>query len=369
MNQRLLSLDVFRGLTVMMMILVNNPGDWGHIYWPLEHAEWNGCTPTDLVFPFFLFIVGTSVPYAYAGKTLTSETFRKVLIRALKLFGLGLFLSLFPKLDLSVVRIMGVLQRIAIVFFVCSILFMTTKKRTQIIAFCVLLIGYWLSLTVIPVPDAGVANLEAERNLGAYLDRLILGIPHLYKAVKVWDPEGLFSTLPAIGTGISGMLTGQWLQRKDKTEYEKITQMFVYGGTLMVIGWAWDAMGFPINKSLWTSSYTCWTSGLALAFLATFYWLIDVRGYKSFTTPFVVYGVNAITVFFLSGLIPRIFGLIKVTMPDGEEMKLQPWMYKTLIAPHFSEPKNASLAGAIILITIWLGILWAMYRKKVIVKV
>jgi predicted acyltransferase len=369
MNQRLLSLDVFRGLTVMMMILVNNPGDWGHIYWPLEHAEWNGCTPTDLVFPFFLFIVGTSVPYAYFGKTLTSETFKKVLIRALKLFGLGLFLSLFPRLDLSVVRIMGVLQRIAVVFFVCSILYMTTTKRTQIIAFCVLLIGYWLSLTVIPVPDAGVANLEAERNLGAYLDRLILGIPHLYKAVKVWDPEGLWSTLPAIGTGISGMLMGQGLQRKDKTEYEKITQMFIYGGALMVIAWVWDALGFPINKSLWTSSYTCWTSGLALAFLATFYWLIDVKGYKKFTTPFVVYGVNAITVFFLSGLIPRIFRMIKVTMPDGDKVGLQTWMYKTMIAPFFSEPKNASLAGAIVLITIWLGILWIMYRKKIIVKV
>jgi predicted acyltransferase len=369
MNKRLLSLDVFRGMTVALMILVNNPGDWGHIYAPLEHAEWNGCTPTDLVFPFFLFIVGVSISFAMQGKVADRATVTKILTRSLKLFGLGLFLSLFPKLDLSVVRIPGVLQRIAIVFFVCSLIFLTSKNRTQQIIFASLLIGYWVLMTFVPVPYFGPANLEPEFNLGAYFDRMILGTAHIYKAAKTWDPEGLLSTLPAIGTGLSGVLTGSWLQRKDKEIGEKLVYMYLYGCIAMALGWAWDAAGFPINKALWTSSYVLWTSGLALCFLASFYWLIDVKGYQRWTKPFVVYGVNAITVFFLTGLIPRILRMIKIKMPNGDEVNSQTWMYKNLIVSIFSNPYHASLVGALTVITIWLGILWVMYDKKMIVKV
>jgi predicted acyltransferase len=369
MNKRLLSLDVFRGMTVALMILVNNPGDWGHIYAPLDHAEWNGCTPTDLVFPFFLFIVGVSISFAFQGKVADRETVIKIFTRSAKLFGLGLFLSLFPRLDLSVVRIPGVLQRIAMVFLVCSLIFLTTKNRTQQIIFASLLIGYWVLMTFVPVPDFGPANLEPEFNLGAYFDRMILGTAHLYKAAKTWDPEGLLSTIPAIGTGLSGVLTGTWLQRKDKEVTEKLTYMYLYGCVLMVLGWAWDEAGFPINKALWTSSYVLWTSGLALCFLASFYWLIDVKGYQRWTKPFIVYGVNAITVFFLSGLIPRILRMIKIVSADGKEVNSQTWMYKNLIVPMFSNPYHASLAGALTVILIWLGILWAMYEKKMIVKV
>ena len=369
MNKRLLSLDVFRGLTVALMILVNNPGDWGHIYAPLDHAEWNGCTPTDLVFPFFLFIVGVSISFAFQGKLADSKTVIKIFTRSLKLFSLGLFLSLFPKFDISVVRIPGVLQRIAMVFLVCSLLFLFTKNRTQQIIFAFILIGYWILMTFIPIPDFGPANFEPEFNLGAYFDRLILGTAHLYKVAKTWDPEGLLSTIPSIATGLSGVLTGTWLQRKDKEVTEKIIYMYLLGCLCMALGWAWDATGFPINKSLWTSSYVLWTSGLALCFLASFYWLIDVKGYQRWTKPFVVYGVNAITVFFLSGLIPRILRMIKIANAKGEEVNSQTWMYKNWIASVFSNPYHASLVGAFTVIIIWLGILWVMYEKKIIVKV
>ncbi|MBC7407389.1 MAG: DUF1624 domain-containing protein [Arcicella sp.] len=369
MNKRLLSLDVFRGVTVASMILVNNPGDWGHIYAPLDHAEWNGCTPTDLIFPFFLFIVGVSISFAFQGKVADSKTVIKIFTRSLKLFGLGLFLSLFPKFDISVVRILGVLQRIAMVFLFCSLIFLVTKNRTQHIIFVLILIGYWVLMALIPVPDYGPANFEPEFNLGAYFDRLILGTAHLYKVAKTWDPEGLLSTIPAIATGLSGVLTGTWLQRKDKEVTEKLIYLYLFGCVCMALGWAWDEAGFPINKALWTSSYVLWTSGLALCFLASFYWIIDVKGYQRWTKPFVVYGVNAITVFFLSGLIPRILRMIKITNAKGEEVNSQTWIYKNWIASVFSNPYHASLVGALTVITIWLGILWIMYEKRIIVKV
>lgn len=369
MNKRLLSLDVFRGVTVASMILVNNPGDWGHIYAPLDHAEWNSCTPTDLIFPFFLFIVGVSISFAFQGKVADSKTVIKIFTRSLKLFGLGLFLSLFPKFDISVVRIPGVLQRIAMVFLFCSLIFLVTKNRTQHIIFVLILIGYWVLMALIPVPDYGPANFEPEFNLGAYFDRLIFGTAHLYKVAKTWDPEGLLSTIPAIATGLSGVLTGTWLQRKDKEVTEKLIYLYLFGCVCMALGWAWDEAGFPINKALWTSSYVLWTSGLALCFLASFYWIIDVKGYQRWTKPFVVYGVNAITVFFLSGLIPRILRMIKITNAKGEEVNSQTWMYKNWIASVFSNPYHASLVGALTVITIWLGILWIMYEKRIIVKV
>ena len=369
MNKRLLSLDTFRGLTVATMILVNNPGDWGHLYAPLDHAEWNGCTPTDLVFPFFLFIVGVSISFAFQGKVADKETLTKLTTRSLKLIGLGLFLSLFPRLNISVVRIPGVLQRIGLVFFICSLIYLFTKNRTQQIIFGLILITYWVLMTFVPVPDFGVANLDPEHNLGAYLDRMIIGIPHLYKAAKTWDPEGLLSTLPAIATGLSGVLTGTWLQRKDKEVGEKLTNIYLYGCIALVLGWAWDAAGFPINKALWTSSYVLWTSGLAMCFLASFYWLIDVKGSQWWTKPFVVYGVNAITVFFLTGLIPRILTMIRIDKIDGGTINLQNWLYKNGIASIFTNPYNASLAGALTVVIIWLGILWVMYEKKMIVKV
>ena len=373
---RLLSLDVFRGLTVAAMILVNNPGSWSTIYAPLKHAEWNGCTPTDLIFPFFLFIVGVSISYALGSKK-ESTSQSKLLFTALKrasiLFGLGLFLNLFPKVftdpmeAISTVRIPGVLQRIAIVFFFTALIYVKTNQKTQLRLFFGILIAYWALMTFVPVPGIGYANLEKETNLGAWLDRTILTEAHLWKSVKTWDPEGILSTLPAVATGLFGVLVGTWLRRKDREESVKISWMFSIGILAVVFGLIWDLF-FPINKALWTSSFVLYAGGLATIGLALCYWLIDVKGYKKGTTPLVVYGVNAITVFFLSGLIPRILTLIMVNMPDGTRVNSRVWMYETFYTPYFT-PINASLAGAVTFILIWLLILWVMFKRKIIVKV
>lgn len=373
---RLLSLDVFRGITVAAMILVNNPGSWSTIYAPLKHAEWNGCTPTDLIFPFFLFIVGVSISYALGSKkdtTSQSKLLFTAFKRALILFALGLFLNLFPKVftepmeALSTVRIPGVLQRIAIVFFITALIFIKTSQKTQLRLFIGILIVYWALMTLVPVPGVGYANLEKETNLGAWLDRTILTEAHLWKSAKTWDPEGILSTLPAVATGLFGVLIGTWLRRKDRQDSVKISWMFSTGIIAVILGLIWD-LCFPINKALWTSSFVLYAGGLATIGLALCYWLIDVQGYKKGTTPFVVYGVNAITVFFLSGLIPRILTMIMVTMPDGTRVNSRVWMYETFFTPYLT-PINASLAGAVTFILIWLAILWWMFNKKIIVKV
>lgn len=373
---RLLSLDVFRGLTVAAMILVNNPGSWSTIYAPLKHAEWNGCTPTDLIFPFFLFIVGVSISYALGSKKESSSQAKLLFTafkRALILFGLGLFLNLFPKVfidpieALSTVRIPGVLQRIAIVFFITALIFIKTNQKIQLRLFFGILIAYWALMTLVPVPTIGYANLEKETNLGAWLDRTILTEAHLWKSAKTWDPEGILSALPAVATGLFGVLIGSWLRRKDREESVKISWMFSIGILAVIIGLIWD-LCFPINKALWTSSFVLYAGGLATIGLALCYWLIDVQGYKKGTTPFVVYGVNAITVFFLSGLIPRILTMIMVTLPDGTPVNSRIWIYETFYTPYFT-PVNASLAGAITFILIWLVILYWMFKRKIIVKV
>jgi len=369
---RLISLDVFRGLTVMAMILVNNPGDWAHIYPPLEHAEWNGCTPTDLIFPFFLFIVGVSLVYALDGARQRGGPQGAVLLRVLRraavLFGLGLLLSLYPKFDFSVVRVMGVLQRIALVFLGCSVIFLKTGRRTQIWLLVGLLVGYAGLLQLVPVPGFGPANLAPATNLGAWLDRLVFGEAHLWKTSKTWDPEGLLGTLPALGTGLLGGLTAQWLRRRDREPATKVAWLFVAAGGLAVLGLAWHPW-FPINKALWSSSYVLYTGGLAMAGLAALYWLCDVQGYRRWTAPALVYGVNAILVFCLSGLLSRTFGLCKLALPTGKTGGLKEWLYEWGIAPHFADPRNASLAGALLLVLIWLGILSWMHKKGVVLKV
>lgn len=375
--QRLLSLDFFRGLTVAAMILVNNPGSWGNIYAPLEHAEWNGCTPTDLVFPFFLFIVGVSIAYAMGSKKDDTASHQKIVLKALKraltLFGLGLFLSLFPKIftepitAIQNVRIPGVLQRIAVVFFISAVIFLKQSEKNIFKIIIGILITYWLLMTFVPVPNVGYANLEKETNLGAWLDRTILTEAHLWKAAKTWDPEGILSTLPAIATGLFGVLVGGYLKRKDVETATKISWLFSVGILAIVAGLLWD-LQFPINKALWTSSYVLYTGGLATITLSLCYWIIDVNGFKSFTKPFVVYGLNAITVFFLSGLMPRALNLVKITQPDGTEIGALSWFYKTCFAPYFT-PINASLAYAIVFILFWFVILWTMHKKNIIIKV
>lgn len=369
--QRLLSLDVFRGFTVASMILVNNPGDWGHIYAPLEHSDWNGCTPTDLIFPFFLFIVGVSIVFALESKRQNKEQQKTLILktskRALILFGLGIAFSLFPFFDFSSFRIPGVLQRIAVVYFICAILFIKTNKKTLFAVFVGILVAYFIAMTFIPVPGVGAANLGKETNLAAWFDRLIFTEAHTWKLSITWDPEGFLSTFPAICSGLFGIFMGLILKSKDKNDAHKVAWLFSYGMIAAILGLIWDLF-FPINKSLWTSSYVLYTGGVASMGMALCYWLIDVQGYKKFTRPFVIYGVNAITVYFISSVIARSFNLIKVPL-HGNVVSLKDWFYLQFFVPHFSSAYNASLAGAITFVLIWYVILWMMYKKNIIIKV
>jgi len=375
--QRLLSLDFFRGATVAAMILVNNPGDWGNIYAPLEHSGWNGCTPTDLVFPFFLFIVGVSIAYAMGSRKADPSAHPKTIIKAFKraliLFGLGLFLSLFSKLfsdpleAFKTVRIPGVLQRIALVFFISSVIFLKTSEKNIFRIFLGLMVFYWVLMTFVPVPGVGYPNLEKETNLGAWLDRTILTEAHLWKSSKTWDPEGILGTIPAVSTGLFGVLVGIYLRKKEIDTATKVTWLFTAGTASVILGLLWD-LQFPINKALWTSSFVLYAGGLATIVLAMSYWIIDVQKYNRFTTPFVVYGINAITVFFLSGLLPRILNYIPISNADGSYTGLYGWLYAEFYAPHFS-PVNASFAWAITSVLFWLMILWVMYKKNIIIKV
>ncbi len=367
---RILSLDVFRGITVAAMILVNNPGSWDAIYSPLEHAHWNGCTPTDLIFPFFLFIVGMSIHFAYQPKMVDGLT-RKVLIkitkRALLIFALGLFIGWFPDFSfdrLSRLRIPGVLPRISLVFFFCSIFYFKTNWLTQIRIAACFLVGYFLLLTLVPVPDYGPANLEPETNLGAWLDLLLLN-GHLWSQSKTWDPEGILSTIPAIATGILGMLTGQLFSKIGKPEL-RATWLFFSGAILIVAGLTWGLI-FPINKSLWTSSYVLYTAGIAMQFFACSYWLVDVQGRKKWATPFIYYGTNAIFAFVASGLLAKT--LIRIKVNEGtQEISVWSFIYKNAYANWLS-PKNASLAFALTLVLFFLIILRQMYSRKIFVKV
>jgi predicted acyltransferase len=369
---RLLSLDVFRGLTVMGMTVVNNPGDWGHIYPPLEHAEWNGCTPTDLVFPFFLFIVGVSIAYALAGAKRTGAPLRPVLARVARraaiLFGLGVLTSLYPHFDFGSVRIMGVLQRIALVYFGCSCLYLVTGWRTQVALLVGVLVSYTVLMQLVPVPGFGPANLEPATNLGAWVDRTMLGERHLWAQSRTWDPEGLLGTLPALGTGLLGILAGQWLRWPNPTTFSKPVGLAVAGVIAAASGLVWNNW-FPINKALWTSPYVLFAGGLALLVLATLYWLCDVRGYRRWARLAVAFGVNAIAVFFFSAILSRTFSLVRLPGPAGSLVGFKEWLYEWGIKPFFSDPRNASVAGAVVCLLIWLAVLSYLQRRNWVWKV
>jgi predicted acyltransferase len=367
-SERLISLDVFRGITIAGMVLVNNPGTWSSTYWPLEHAEWHGWTPTDLIFPFFLFIVGVAIPLAL-GRRLESggnnrDLYLKVAKRALIIFALGIFLAGFPYFHLSTIRIPGVLQRIAVCYLFASIIFLNTKVRAQVIITAALLIFYWLLMTRLHAPGFAAGDLSKDGSLASWVDRTIFG-PHIWRQGVVYDPEGLLSTIPAIATTLFGVLTGQWL-RTNKSQYEKVTGLFVAGACCIVIDWCWNPF-FPINKSLWTSSYVFFTGGLALEFLALCYWLIDIKKYQSWAKPFVVFGVNAIVLFVGTGVMARVMGLIKLPWGD-RQISLQGWIFQKLFLS-WAAPVNASLAYAIVFILLWLGLMWILYSRKLFIKV
>jgi len=367
---RLVSLDVFRGITIAGMVLVNNPGTWSHIYWPLAHAEWHGWTPTDLVFPFFLFIVGVAIPLALGKRVERGDQRRdlilKIVYRSLVIFLLGEFLAGFPYFQLSTIRIPGVLQRIAVCYFFASIIYLTTRPRTTAIIMVALVVVYCLLMKYVPAPGFYAGDLSKEGSLASYIDRRIFG-PHIWKQGIVYDPEGLLSTMGALATTLLGVLTGNRLRCKDRTPIEKVAHMFIAGIFCLIIGWVWNAW-FPINKSLWTSSYVFFTGGLALQFLALCYWLIDIKGYKVWTKPFVIFGVNAIVLFVGTGLMARMMGLIKLSRPDGSRQSLQGFIYDHGFASWLA-PINASLAYAIAFILLWLFLMWLLYRKRIIIKI
>lgn len=369
---RLVSLDVFRGLTVMLMTIVNNPGDWGHIYPPLEHAEWNGCTPTDLVFPFFLFIVGVSLAYALAGAKRSGAPVGPVLARVARraaiLFGLGVLTSLYPHFDFATVRIMGVLQRIALVYFGTSCIYLLTGWRTQVTLLISCLVAYAVLMQLVPVPGFGPANLAPTTNLGAWLDRTVLTEAHLWKTSRTWDPEGLLGTLPALGTGLLGLLAGQWLRWPGSAALSKSLGLALASVLAVVGGLIWNVW-FPINKALWTSSYVLFAGGLALGLLALLYHLCDVRGYRRGLGPILAFGINAIAVFFFSAILSRTFDLMRLPGPAGQPLGFKEWLYEGGIAPFFSDPRNASLAGAVVCLLIWLVVLSWLRRRNWVWKV
>src|SRR6266550_3510774 len=368
--QRLISLDVFRGLTVVGMVLVNNPGSWAHIYWPLEHAEWNGWTPTDLIFPFFLFIVGVAIPLAFGKRIERSDSRRallfKILYRTAVIFLLGEFLAGFPYFHFSTIRIPGVLQRIAVCYFFAALIFIRTRPRTQAIIALALLIVYFIVMKHVHWNGYYVGDLSKEGSLASIIDRKVLG-PHIWKQGIVYDPEGLLSTMGALATTLFGVLTGHLMRCKDRTPIEKVAHMFIAGAGCVAVGWAWNTW-FPINKSLWTSSYVFFTAGLALQFLALCYWLIDIKGYKAWTKPFVIFGVNAIALFVGTGVMARLMGLIKFSRPDGTRQSLQGLIYNNAFAS-WLPPNLSSLAFAISFILLWLFFMWLLYRKNIIIKV
>lgn len=358
--RRLASLDVFRGLTIAGMILVNNPGDRTAVYPPLQHAQWHGWTPTDLIFPFFLFIVGVSMAFSFARRLdqgSQKELYLQVFRRTLILFLLGLFLNLFPGFDFGNLRVAGVLQRIALVYFFVSLIALNIKvKRIAWLTGGILAL-YWILMRFVPVPGMGTGNLTPEGNLAAFIDRFLMP-GRLWQGT--WDPEGILSTLPAIATGLLGYLTGIWL-RQERDRREIVCWIFVMGWFSILLGVFWG-IWFPINKNIWTSSYVLFTAGAGLQVLGVCYWLIDVKGYRRWAYPATVFGMNAIALYVLADLIAVLLTLVKISGLDLKE-----WIVSALAS--WFAPMNASLLFAIGLVLFCWVIMNFLYRRRIFIKI
>ena len=367
---RLLSLDAFRGLTMAAMVIVNNPGDWAHVYPPLLHAQWHGCTPTDLVFPFFLFIVGVAI-------TLSSKSASPARIgsRAAKLVGLGLFLAGFPRFNPARWRLPGVLQRIGLCYLGAALLYRwslppadqpgriaTTARRVGLAA-ATALVGYWAVLLAVPGATGQRYDLTPEGNVGAMLDRALMA-GHLWK--PAWDPEGLLSTVPALGTTLAGVLAGLWL-KASRPGWPRAAGLAAGGAAAAAVGLAWNLV-LPLNKSLWTSSYAIYTAGLGAIFLAACYVVVDLWGARRLAYPFVVLGTNAIALFVLSGLLTKITLVARVTLADGSEVAWRTWAYGRFFEP-LASPVNASLLYAAANLGLLYVVLWVLFKRGIILKV
>ena len=365
-TDRLASLDVFRGITIAGMILVNNPGSWSFVYAPLRHAKWHGWTPTDLIFPFFLFIVGVSITFSFSKRindgAVSSALYVKILRRTILLFAVGYFLRVFPMFNFESIRLPGVLQRIALCYLFASLLFLKIKPKGRVALTFFLLAAYWAVMKLVPVPGYGAGVLEFEGNLCSFIDTKLLA-GHLYKAT--FDPEGILSTFPAVATALLGTLTGEWLLSK-RGQRSKVVGLFVAGIIFVALGLFLHPL-FPINKQLWTSTYVIFTAGAALIVLGLCYWINDVIGQKKWAYPFLVFGTNAIAVYAGSTLMVKLLARIHVPVL-GEAMSLPSFIYNKLLVP-WAGPLNGSLLYPIILLLIWFAILHLLYRKKIFIKI
>lgn len=364
-SRRLLSLDVFRGLTVAAMVLVNNPGSWRSVWAPLRHADWHGWTPTDLVFPFFLFIVGVSIPLALGRRLERGESRARLALRIARraaiIFALGLLLHAIPSFDLGTIRIPGVLQRIAVCYLAAALVFLVSGWRTEAAVAAAALLGYWAALTFVEVPGFGAGDLGKEGNVAAWVDRLVLG-PHIWRAGRVYDPEGILSTVPAIATTMLGVLAGR-LVGSGLNVRDTATGLFIAGCAACGLGVVWDHW-LPINKSLWTGSYAVFATGAALLALSACYWLIEVERWRWWTRPFEILGVNALAVFFLSTLLARLMVIVQAPGPDGGRLPLQAVLYNGYFAPYV-DPPIASLAWAVANVLLWLLVMWPLFRRNI----
>jgi len=362
---RLLSLDAFRGATIALMVLVNTPGGPSS-YGPLNHSAWNGWTITDTVFPAFLWIVGVAITLSL-GKRIAagvpkSRLFLQVLRRAGVIFGLGVIVYAAPDFNLSTQRLLGVLQRIAICYLIASAIYLTTRWRTQVVWIIGLLVSYWLIMMLVPVPGYGAGDLATGHNIANYVDRVVLGA-HNYAGTKDWDPEGLISTLPSIATVLLGIMAGHILKLKRDLS-ERTTWLYLAGSMLIAAGLICNTW-LPINKKLWTSSFSLFMGGMDFIVFAGFVWLIDGRGYQRYVRPLVIMGMNAIAVYLASELLEEMLSLIHVAGPASPSV--HEWIYQTLFAP-LASPRNASLAYAICYVLLMYGIAYGMYKKSWFVK-
>lgn len=367
---RLMSLDLFRGATIAGMILVNNAGDEPSAYWPLRHAQWNGWTPTDLVFPFFLFIVGVAMAFSFSSRLKRGESRQKllghVLWRGLVLFALGMLLNGFPnEYHLPSWRVYGVLQRIAICYVISAMLALWADWRGWAITIVGCLVGYWILMRFVPVPGFGVPThdmplLDPDRNIVAWLDRQLLA-GHLYEGTR--DPEGVLSTIPAVATSLLGLLTGQWL-RSARSAKSKALGLALFGLVGVVAGNFFDQW-FPINKKLWTSSYVIFTAGLALLCLALCYWIVDIKQWRGlWTKPLLMFGMNAIAAYVFAEMLSHLLDHAHTTTG----LAWQEFIYQRVFVP-LASPADASLLYALAYVLICWAAMWVLYRKGIFLKI
>jgi predicted acyltransferase len=367
-------LDIFRGLAVAGMIVVDNPGDDANAYWPIRHAEWNGWTPADFIFPSFLFLAGVSIAFSFSARLRDGESPRHILLHAIKrsliLIVIGLFVNGFPLFHLSDFRFEGVLQRIAICYLACAILFLRSGWRGHLAAIIACLLGYWALVRFVPVPGFGMPGrdipfLDPNRNIVAWVDRkLFMG--HLFDGTR--DPEGILSTIPAIATTLTGVLTGQWL-RSSRGPRTKAFALLCVGLLCLAFGRIWDVW-FPINKNLWTSSFVVFSGGFALVVLSLLYWVLEIRNWRGWwTLPILVFGMNPIAGFVADSFVYGPAYSLTTRGPDGSAVSWLQYANAHLLSLTAASPQNASLLYSLGAALFCWVLLWMLWRKRVFLKV